>query len=432
MKKKGKSQSRSKSIFILLLVLLVLATALVFTFISFPYGEDGIQIYKGTVGGIEKDADVGIGFYAVLESVTPGTKVEEDNFDENMKKAAEVIQKRLSYAGYNQVTVVEQIAPNKSKSIRIEMPSSSQIGSVTDAKSFIDSVVMQGKLEFRIEGEEDPLLTNSDIVDASVIINYNGSGIIFNLTEEGKKKYADNIDKTIEIYIDETSIFSYKINDKPPQFGTKTGDQAKNFGMLFNNGINPIQFKSFEAKEINPSLGENISTLLLVAGIVGVLLAIALIIAVYKGLGIVSALSLLTFIVVFLFLILQLPVQLGTASVLAILLSIGIFAGANITVFERIKEEYASGRSLGTSVKNGFRRAGAAIIDFSVVLLVLAIIILIFGGPARDFAIILSIGVVLSIALCYSITRLFIKLLLPINDRPKFYGLKRGIIEDEE
>lgn len=438
MKKKAKS-SPKKSIITLSVVLLLLIPALIFTFLSFSYGEDGIKEYRSVVGAIDKGIDIDGGFSAVLEPVTPVTQTEKSNFNANIKEAVKIINKRLDIK-YTGASAVEQTSANGDKSIRVELPKSSSIQNAASADSVFSSLIRPAVIEFKIKDKDDAFLENSDFKKFDVIINSSNNHVVFRLSKDGNKKLQEttqaNIGKEMEIYVDGEVLTSTELKETlttDPVITTGTKEQAEVFAMQLNGGALPFKFQSFETKEISPSLGQNAVKSILTACIIGVCLLIAFMFAIYRGFGITFALSLLIFIVILLFIVSQLPgIQLTLPVIIAIMLSIGMTTGANITIFERIREEYSSGKSLKTSVNNGFKRVVATILDFNIVTLILAIMLLILGsGYIKSFAIILAVGITLSVIICFTVTRLLAKLLLPFSNEPKFYGLKRGIIEDE-
>ncbi|MBQ9710041.1 MAG: MMPL family transporter, partial [Clostridia bacterium] len=117
-----------------------------------------------------------------------------------------------------------------------------------------------------------------------------------------------------------------------------------------------------------------------------------------------------------------------------ILLSIGMAVDANVVIFERIKEAYASGKTLTAAVKSGFSRAVITVIDANVTTLIAAIVLWIVSpGSVKGFAITLFIGVLLSMVTAVLVTRWLIKLIRPLVSKEKeakFFKLKRGVEAD--
>ena len=122
-------------------------------------------------------------------------------------------------------------------------------------------------------------------------------------------------------------------------------------------------------------------------------------------------------------------VQLTLSGIAGILLSIGMAVDGNIVIFERIRDEYrGSSKPIGTSVKTGFKRSTAAIVDGNVTTIIGAVVLWVLGSATLvGFAVTLFIGIILSMLTCLLVTRLVLSCFLSFNaSSEKFYGLKRG------
>jgi preprotein translocase subunit SecD len=102
-----------------------------------------------------------------------------------------------------------------------------------------------------------------------------------------------------------------------------------------------------------------------------------------------------------------------------IILTIGMAVDANVLIFERIREEVASGKTPFSAVDAGYKRAMGTIIDANVTTLIAAIILFVFGsGPVKGFAVTLAIGIVTSFFTAITVTRLIVSTWLT-RTRPK-------------
>ena len=89
-----------------------------------------------------------------------------------------------------------------------------------------------------------------------------------------------------------------------------------------------------------------------------------------------------------------------------IILTIGMAVDANVLVFERIREEQRSGRSLLTAIQAGYERALSTILDANITTLIAAAILYLLGsGPVKGFAATLGIGIITSVFTAFVITR---------------------------
>ena len=121
-----------------------------------------------------------------------------------------------------------------------------------------------------------------------------------------------------------------------------------------------------------------------------------------------------------------LNVTLTLPGVAGIVLSVGMAVDANVIIFERIKEEINLGKSIKTSIKNGFSKALSAILDGNITTLITCAVLLWLGtGPIKGFAQTLMLGIVLSMFTALVITRIILNALLEIGlKNPKMYGGK--------
>ena len=105
-------------------------------------------------------------------------------------------------------------------------------------------------------------------------------------------------------------------------------------------------------------------------------------------------------------------------------MSVGMAVDANVIIFERIKEEIRSGKTLNSSLDSGFSKAFRAILDSNITTLIAAFVLLYFGtGPIQGFAKTLIIGIIASMITAISFTRFTLKLLMGLNIKNKWlYG----------
>ncbi len=114
-----------------------------------------------------------------------------------------------------------------------------------------------------------------------------------------------------------------------------------------------------------------------------------------------------------------------------IVLTIGMAVDANVLIFERIREELATGKKLKHAVEAGYEKAFSTIFDANITTLLTAAILFIKGsGPIRGFAVTLSAGIVVSMYVALMVTRMIFDLLVRKGgmERLKMLGLfKPGI-----
>jgi protein-export membrane protein SecD len=144
----------------------------------------------------------------------------------------------------------------------------------------------------------------------------------------------------------------------------------------------------------------------LIASLVGLGLVLLFLLAVYRVLGVVADLALLIFAFLLWGLVVAIPVTVTLPGIAGIVLSIGVAADANIVIFERIKEEIRRGKTPRTAVQAGYEKGFRAILDGNITTLITAFVLFAFSsGSVRGFAVLLSIGVILSMFTAIVVTR---------------------------
>ena len=144
----------------------------------------------------------------------------------------------------------------------------------------------------------------------------------------------------------------------------------------------------------------------LIAALVGFGLVLLFLMAVYRALGLVADLALLIYAILLWGLIVAIPVTMTLPGIAGIVLSVGVAADANIVIFERIKEEIRRGKTPRTAIQTGYQKGFRAILDGNITTLITAFILFaLSSGSVRGFAVLLSIGVVLSMFTAIVVTR---------------------------
>jgi preprotein translocase subunit SecD len=136
----------------------------------------------------------------------------------------------------------------------------------------------------------------------------------------------------------------------------------------------------------------------------------------YRLPGALAGLALLYYVVVIIAIFRLVPVTLTLAGIAGFVLSIGMAVDANILIFERTKEELRLGKTLGPAIEAGFARAWNSILDSNVSSLITAVILYWFGSSViRGFALVLMIGVLISMFTAITVTRTLLRALVHRN-----------------
>src|SRR5699024_2674147 len=125
----------------------------------------------------------------------------------------------------------------------------------------------------------------------------------------------------------------------------------------------PVQLEDIEHSSVGASLGQDALDTSLLAGIIGFVIIIVFMIAVYRLPGVAASLALIFYITMELLLINILDLTLTLPGIAGIVLSIGMAVDANIIIFSRVREEVLAGRTLRVAMRDGFKKALSAILD---------------------------------------------------------------------
>lgn len=181
--------------------------------------------------------------------------------------------------------------------------------------------------------------------------------------------------------------------------GMFSAQEARELALLIKGGALPVPVDIVEQRTVGPTLGAAAISASARAAVIGVALTSLFIMAVYRLLGALAAVALAAYGVISYATLVALGVTLTLPGLAGFVLAIGMAVDANVLVFERAREEHASGghRTLRSSLAAGFRRSWSAIADSNVTTLLAAgLLFLLASGPVRGFGVTLAIGVVAS------------------------------------
>ena len=180
--------------------------------------------------------------------------------------------------------------------------------------------------------------------------------------------------------------------------GSFSQQSAKDLATLLSSGSLPVKLDVSQSTEVGASLGADSIKRSLAAGLLGLLIVVAFMVAFYRLPGLLASVALLFYGGVVLAIFKVVPVTLTLAGMAGFILSIGMAVDANVLIFERFKEEIRAGRTIGAAVDAAVRRAWPAIRDSNTSTLITSIILIFAGtGSVKGFAVTLAIGVAISL-----------------------------------
>lgn len=422
--------SKAKSIVILTVLAILIAFFGVASFVTFPIGK---YDYKSIFGAISKGIDLEGGYYAVL---TPAEG--ESASAEDIDAVIETLRKRLDDNGYTEATIERQ-----DSGLRVEIPN------IDDPDSLMKLIGDQGELQFR-DSKGDVKLTGDHIRNARAGYDKDNKPIVeLEFTSEGSDLFAaatkaiaakeNGVDNKLSIYLGDTLVSSPTVESQIVSATAQiTGigdyDTAKTMASVIKSGSLRVQFKISESKPISASMGENVLGKAMMAAGIGLLIIFVIMMFMYRGMGGAASIALMIYVLLYVGILAIFPgVQLTFPGIAGIILSIGMAVDANVVIFERIKDEYASNdmKTIESAVKGGYKRAVVTVLDSNVTTLMAAAVLWIFcSGAIKGFAITLFLGTAISLVTSIFVTRWIMYLFKPFGGEAegvaKLYNLRRG------
>lgn len=221
----------------------------------------------------------------------------------------------------------------------------------------------------------------------------------------------DNVGEALAIFLDGQMISAPLINEAIVGgtaiiSGQFTADEARGLAENLNFGALPVPIELVSTQTIDATLGAGVLDQSLKAGIVGLALISVFMILWYRVSGLVASVALCFYGAVSLALFMFIPVTLTAAGLAGFVLSMGMAVDANVLIFERMKEEFRSGKGSREAAEEGFRRAWGAIKDSNVTGLLSAVILFWFGTALiKGFALVLGLGIIVSMLSAIVFTR---------------------------
>ncbi len=180
--------------------------------------------------------------------------------------------------------------------------------------------------------------------------------------------------------------------------GGFTITSAQNLASELQSGALPLHLELISQSQVSATLGKQALKEGLVAGLIGLLVVCVFLIVFYRVLGLIAIGGLILCGVYLYALIKAIPVTMTLPGIAGLVLTIGVAADANIVIFERVKEEIRSGRSVTAGIANGYKRGFAAIVDANVVTFMTAFILFALAtAQVQGFAFMLGLGTLVSL-----------------------------------
>ena len=172
-----------------------------------------------------------------------------------------------------------------------------------------------------------------------------------------------------------------------------------------------MELRELESRLIGPTLGQRTEEISKLAAAVGLAAVCLFLLIYYRFAGFIAGVALVAYTGLVLGVLTLLPTTLTLPGIAGLILSIGMAVDAHVVIFERIKDELRSGRTLRSATEGGFNRAFRAILDSNVTTIIAAVVLFaLASGPVRGFAVTLFVGIVSSMVTAITLTRFLLRL----------------------
>ena len=396
----------------------------------------------GTIlGGLQQEYTVATNQRSISVEMTEATLTKLSR--EAVTQSIEIIRRRIDELGTTEPIIQQQ----GDKRIIVQAPGVDDpeelkriIGTTAKLSFHLldNSVSIQEALNGRVPPgamvlpglEDDPggpyllkkraVVGGEDLVTASGEFNQQNSEwvVSFRFNTSGAKKFGDitlqNVGRPFAIVLDEKVISAPVIREpilggSGQISGNFTVESANELAILLSAGALPAPLEFVQESSVGALLGADSVAKGELAAVIGFAGVIVFIFISYGLFGVFANAALIINVVLIAAALSFLQATLTLPGIAGIVLTIGMAVDANVLIFERIREEFAAGKTPINAIDAGYSRALSTILDANITTLIAAVLLFSFGsGPIRGFSVTLGIGIVTSVFTAFVVTRLMI------------------------
>ena len=434
---------------IAVLVIAVLVTVLLGWTTIVGWGPTGTGAMKNINLGLDLSGGVSITYQAVEEN-PPAEDMSDTRYKLEQRAYQYSTEAQVYQQGDNRITIDIPGATNANDILQeLGQPGSLYFIAQTDADgnrnytydANVGNYVLNGKTIEELEEDGSVVLTGRDVESAEAThiqaqtTQATESAVELHLTDEGTEKFAEATEaavsagESIGIYYDGEFVsvptVQSAITDGVASItGMTNWEEASNLAATIRIGGLSLELEELNSQVVGAQLGSEAISTSLMAGVIGLILIILFLIVVYRIPGAAAGWALVLYVELTLVCLNAFDITLTLPGIAGIILSIGMAVDANVIIYARMREEMAAGKSISSSIREGFQKAFSAIFDGNITTLIAAAILYIFGsGSVRGFAITLALGIVLSMFTALVVSRLLVNSLYGVGIRDiKWYG----------
>ncbi len=344
-----------------------------------------------------------------------------------LKQSIEIVRRRIDDVGTKEPTILQR----GDKRILVELPGlknperiknllgqTAQLNFrlVADNEEFgADQLISENGEELNVS--KRIVMSGENLIDAQPNFNNqsNEPTVSFTLDRLGAQKFGrtttDNVGKRLAIVLDGKIVSAPSINEPITSgsgmiSGNFSFQEATDLALLLRSGALPTPLDVVEERTVGPDLGEDSIKSGITSLIIGFVLVIFFMIYKYKIFGLVANLALIANLIMLLGILTILEATLTLPGIAGIILTVGMAVDANVLIFERIKEELKTEKSIIHAFDIGYTKAKITVLDANITTLIAAVILFAFGsGPVKGFAITLGIGIITTLYSAYFLAR---------------------------
>ncbi len=257
---------------------------------------------------------------------------------------------------------------------------------------------------------EAPAIVDGSELRSAAATQMQGGGsdyqISFALKPGGAEKFGAwtgaNINQYMGVVLnDEVKSIAYiksQIHDQGQIDGRFTRESAEDLALTLRSGALPAPIEYMEERTVGPSLGADSIRSGVRASMVGLILVVGFMLFYYRGAGMNAVVALVLNMILMLAALIVFGATLTLPGIAGIILTIGMAVDSNVLIFERIREELKSGKTIPSAIEQGFARAFVTIIDTHVTTIISSLFLFVFGtGALRGFAVTLVLGLLINL-----------------------------------
>ena len=344
-----------------------------------------------------------------------------------LKQSIEIVRRRIDDVGTKEPTILQR----GEKRILIELPG------LKDPERIKALLGKTAQLNFRLVSENSEfgtdklisengeelnvskriIMSGENLIDAQPNINNqnNEPTVSFTLDRLGSQKFGrattDNVGKRLAIVLDGKIISAPSINEAITSgngmiSGNFSFQEVTDLSLLLRSGALPTPLLVVEERTVGPDLGEDSIKSGSISLIVGFILVILFMFYKYKIFGLIANTALIANLLMLIGILTILEATLTLPGIAGIILTVGMAVDANVLIFERIREELKTEKSIIHAFDTGYAKAKITVLDANITTLIAAIILFAFGsGPVKGFAITLGIGIITTLFTAYFLAR---------------------------